>query len=168
MHGSLGAAGLWGVAGVLVLLVEAIVRLAPLALEGVGQSLSATQWGVLGAWVAFNAYSEGYRGFHRNFSPRVVARAQYLRANPRALHVALAPLYCMGLVHATRRRLVTSWLLTLGIVGIVIAVRQVAQPWRGIVDAGVVVGLAIGVVSIVYYAVRALAGAAMPVPPDAP
>ena len=119
-------------------------------------------------WVAFNAYSEGYRGFHRNFSPRVIARAQHLHAHPRALHVALAPLYCMGLVHATRRRLITSWSLTLGIVAIVVAVRQLAQPWRGIVDAGVVVGLAIGVLSILFYVGRASAGIAMPVSADVP
>ncbi len=167
MH-TLGAAGIWGIAGVVVLIVEAIVRLAPIALDAATQPLSAVQWAVLAGWVGFNAYSEGYRGFHRAFSPRVVARAQHLRAHPRALHVVLAPLYCMGLVHATRRRLVTSWLLTLGIVAIVIAVRRLDSPWRGIVDAGVVVGLAIGVASIGYHVARALAGKPMPVPPDTP
>lgn len=168
MPARLGAAGIWGIAGVLLILVEAIVRLMPLALDGADRADSVAEWATLGTWAAFNAYSEGYRGFHKNFSPRVVARAQHLHAHPRALHVVLAPLYCMGLIHATRRRLVTSWLLTLGIVGIVIAVRQLAQPWRGIIDAGVVVGLAIGVVSILYYVVRALTGAAMPVAPDTP
>jgi hypothetical protein len=169
MHAShLGAAGIWGIAGVIALLVQAIARLAPLALDVASRSLSAIQWVVLVVWVAFNAYSEGYRGFHRNFSPRVVARARALDAQPRALHVVLAPLYCMGLIHATKRRLVTSWLLVIGIAGIVIAVRQLDQPWRGIVDAGVVIGLGIGLVSIGYYVVRAFAGAAMPVPPDTP
>jgi len=33
-------------------------------------------------------------------------------------------------------------------------VRRLAQPWRGIIDAGVVVGLAWGVGSVVYYALR--------------
>ncbi|NVB84304.1 MAG: hypothetical protein HOV81_38360 [Kofleriaceae bacterium] len=169
MHpANLGAAGLWGTVGVIVVLLQAIVRLTPLALDVASRSLSPLQWTVLVVWVAFNGYSEGWRGFHRNFSPRVVARAQVLDAHPRALHVALAPLYCMGLIHATRRRLVTSWLLLVGIVGIVVAVRQLDQPWRGIVDAGVVVGLAIGLVSLVYYFARGIAGAVMPVPPDTP
>ena len=41
-------------------------------------------------------------------------------------------------------------------VAIVVFVRMLAQPWRGIIDAGVVLGLAWGVVSIVYYVVRAM------------
>jgi hypothetical protein len=31
--------------------------------------------------------------------------------------------------------------------------RLLPQPWRGIIDAGVVVGLAIGIVSILYFIV---------------
>jgi hypothetical protein len=114
------------------------------------------------------ADSEGYRAFHQNFSPRVVVRAQYLSAHPRPLFVALAPLYCMGLLHATRRRLITSWALTIGIVAIVLLVRGLPRPWRGIVDAGVVAGLTCGVLSIVYFTVRGLRGAPMPVASDVP
>jgi hypothetical protein len=43
-----------------------------------------------------------------------------------------------------------------------------AQPWRGIVDAGVVVGLGIGTASIVWHAVRAMAGTPPPVGADLP
>jgi len=161
------AASWWGIAGVLALLGNAIYRLTPYALELFEQTLTSVELVVLAAWVLFNAYSEGYRAFHRMFSPRVVARARTL-AGARRLFVVLAPLYCMGLFHATRRRVIVSWSITIGIVGIVILVRSVAQPWRGIIDAGVVVGLAWGVASIVYYTARALAGHAMPVPPDLP
>ena len=80
----------------------------------------------------------------------------------------LAAFYCMGLLHATRKRLVVSWCLTLGIIGIVIIVRLLAQPWRGIVDAGVVVGLALGTISILYFVILAFAGRALPVSPDLP
>ena len=59
-------------------------------------------------------------------------------------------------------------LLVLGIVGLVMAVRLLPQPWRGIVDAGVVVGLAIGITSIVHYTVVALLGRPLPIPPDVP
>jgi threonine/homoserine efflux transporter RhtA len=109
-------------------------------------------------------YSEGYRAFHKAFSPRVVSRAQYLAAHPRPLHVAFAPLYCMGLFHATKKRLIVSWSVTLGVVGIVLLVRELDQPWRGIVDGGVILGLSAGTLSILYYAI----GQDPPVPPDVP
>lgn len=162
------APGLWGIAGVLALLVQAIYRLTPYALEAIDAQLGTVESAVLVAWVAINAYSEGYRGFHKMFAPRVIARAQALDANPRPLLVLLAPLFCMGLIHATRKRLIVSWVLTLGIVGFVIVVRRLDQPWRGIIDAGVVVGLGAGVVSTLYFLVLALAGRPMPVSPDLP
>src|SRR5687768_4998838 len=128
----------------MMLLVQAIYRLVPYALDALAHALGPLELAGLVTWVAFNAYSEGYRGFHKMFSPRVIARARALDADPRPLFVALAPLYCMGLIHATKRRLIVSWTLTLGIVAIVVIVRMVEQPWRGIIDAGVVVGLAWG------------------------
>lgn len=162
------APGLWGFAGVLALLVQAIYRLAPYAVDAIRGPLRPLEIAVLVAWIGINAYSEGHRGFHKMFSPRVIARARALDANPRPLFVVLAPLYCMGLIHATRKRLIVSWTLTLGIVAIVIAVRMLEQPWRGIIDAGVVVGLAWGMVSMLYFFTRALAGHEMPVSPDLP
>jgi len=159
---------LWGITGVLGLLAQALYRLTPYAIDAITHPLAMVELAVLVGWVVFNAYAEGYRGFHRMFSPRVVARARALDADPKPLLVVLAPLYCMGLIHATRRRLITSWLLTLGIVAIVIAVRLLDQPWRGIVDAGVVAGLAIGSVSILYFVVLALLGRPIEVDPDLP
>ncbi len=164
MHARLGAAGVWGILGVLALLGEAIYRLMPRVIELRECPLSSSQWAALVGWVAFNAYSEGYRGFQKNFSPRVIVRAEHLSANPRPLFVVLAPLYCMGHIHATRRRLIVAWSLTIGIIALVIAVRALAQPWRGIIDAGVVVGLAIGSMSILYYWV----GPRPDVPADVP
>ena len=165
---TLRAAGLWGILGVVALLGEALYRLVPLAVDLLGSSLSLVELVVLVVWVVTCGYTEGYRGFHQQFSPRVVARAVHLSAHPRPLFVALAPLYCMGLIHATRRRLISSWILTLAIIAVVLLVREVAQPWRGIIDAGVVVGLSLGTLSIGYHALRALRGLAMPVPTDVP
>ena len=54
----------------------------------------------------------------------------------------------MALFHASRRRLMVSWLVYIGILIIIIVVRQLPQPWRGIVDAGVVVGLSWGIIAI--------------------
>jgi uncharacterized membrane protein HdeD (DUF308 family) len=72
--------------------------------------------------------------------------------------VALAPLFCMGFFHGSRARLARSWLLTLGIVALVLGIRAMPQPWRGLIDAGVVVGLSWGSVSILVHAVRASRG----------
>lgn len=162
---------LWGVVGALALLLNAIRRLAVLALEPlVDPRLELTGWhlALYVASVVLNGYAEGYRGFQRGFAPRTVARALHLARHPRALHVVLAPLYVMGLIHATRRRLIASWVLLVGIVGLVLLVRRLAQPWRGIIDAGVVVGLGWGVVVMVVQLVRGLAGRSMPVGPDVP
>jgi len=62
----------------------------------------------------------------------------------------------MGFIHATRERMILSISLTLMIVCFVFAVRMLPQPWRGIVDAGVVTGLLLGVGSIFYYFVQSL------------
>jgi hypothetical protein len=160
--------GLWGLVGVLALLADAIYRLTPYALDLAKRPLDSIEIAALVGWIAFNGYSEGYRAFHLQFSPRVIARACALDANPRPLHVALAPLFVMGMIHATQKRLIVSWAITAFIVAIVIVVRMLDQPWRGIIDAGVVVALAWGIVSMLYYAGRAFAGHAMPVDPDLP
>jgi hypothetical protein len=102
------------------------------------------------------AYAEGYKGFQKAFSPRTAARARYLRLNPRVVPVILAPFFCMGYFHATKRRKITSISLTLGIIVLIVLVSFVTQPWRGIIDAGVVVGLAWGVVSLLIFSFQAL------------
>jgi hypothetical protein len=150
---------------VVALLGQAIYRLTPMALDAIRGGLDALQIAALAGWTAFSIYAEGYRAFQRQFSPRVVARARYLSAHPRPLHVVLAPAYCMGLLHATKKRLVVSWIVTLAIIGIVIVVRRLDQPWRGIIDAGVVAALVWGTVAIVVFAARR---GPLPVSPDVP
>ena len=134
----------------------AIFRLAPIALELSTQSLSALHWAALVFSVVYMAYAEGYKGFHRGFSPRVVQRANYLRDNPRWQHVLLAPAFCMGYIYATRRRQILSIGLTLLVMGFVVIAKQLPQPWRGILDAGVVTGLTLGILSIFYFLVNSL------------
>ncbi len=159
----------WGVGGVVLLLVQAVIRLGPRAAEPLLHGEVTPHLLVLYAIsIAFNGYAEGYRAFQRQFSPRVVARALWLARNPRWPLVLLAPLFCMGHIHATRRRLILAWGVTSGLVILIAAVRMLSQPWRGIVDAGVVVGLGWGVLAIVVYLLRGLSGAPMPVPTDVP
>ena len=141
----------WGIGGVLLLLIFAIFRLAPMALELENSSMSMVHWLTLAFSVIYMAYAEGYKGFHLGFAPRVVVRARYLANNPRPLHVLLAPLFCMGYIYATRRRQIVSFALTAMIICFVIIARSMPQPWRGILDAGVVVGLSLGVLSIGYF-----------------
>lgn len=152
------AAAAWGLAGVVAIIGRAVGRLVPHALEGLAAPLAPWHWAALVGWVAFMAYFEGYKGFQRAFSPRVVLRAMHLARNPRPLHALLAPLYVMGLIHASRRRLVTSWLLVAMMVGLVLGVRHVAQPVRGLIDVGVILGLVWGVAAIFAFFAGALTG----------
>jgi hypothetical protein len=163
---------LWGTLGVVVLLVDAIVRLLPKAIEPLVDGSITTPSGL--AYVAAIvtlAYAEGYRGFQQRFSPRVAARAlQLARSRERtpAWLLVLAPLMTMGLVHATRKRLIASWLLLAMIVGFILLVALLDQPWRGAVDAGVVVGLSWGSCTIVLELVRVLRGQLPDIDPDLP
>ena len=161
-------AATWGVAGVVLILASAIYRLTPLALDTFSHSLSWTHWLALTAVVVFMAYTEGYRGFQQGFSPRVAARARYLRDQPSLIIGLLAPLFCMALVCATPRRLAYSWLLVAAIVGFVLLIQLLAQPWRGMVDLGVVVGLTWGSVSILAFTWRAFYTSAFDFPTDIP
>lgn len=163
------AAAYWGVGGTVLLLGEAIWRLTDTAVDIIRrEGLTPLQWAGFAAWVVFIVYVEGYRAFQKRFSPRVVARAMYLARNPRPLHVALAPLFCMALLYTTRRRLIASWILVVGLVGIILLVRVMPPAYRAIIDGGVVCALAWGTGVMLVYFVRALAGHAMPVPPDVP
>jgi hypothetical protein len=139
----------WGLLGVLGLLIRAVIGLAPIAaipmLDG---TLTGLHWLLLIAWVTFMAYAEGYRGFQRRFAPFVAARLLVLHQDPTWIRSMLAPAFCMGLFEATRRRLIVSWSLLIGISLLVLTVRFVPQPWRGLIDAGVVVGLSWGILAV--------------------
>lgn len=146
----------WGIGGVVSLLLFAVFRLSPMAFELASFDLAAQHWAALAGSILYMAYAEGYKGFHLAFAPRVVARARYLSAHPQLLHVILAPVFCMGYIHATKRRKLLSFALTSMIICFVLIVRVLPQPWRGIVDAGVVTGLMLGILSIIYFYVQGL------------
>jgi len=140
----------------MALLGGAIYRLTPLAIDAFRTGLSAGQWALTAAFTLFMAYSEGYRGFQMRFSPRTAARIRYLRDCPAPLRSLLAPLFAMGFFHARRRTQITAWALTTGVVILVVLVQRLEQPWRGIVDTGVVLGLSWGVLSLSWSIVQAL------------
>lgn len=153
MIGTLGA--LWGAVGVTLLLTSAIFRLTPIVLDALSQQLMWYHLVALVGNIFYMAYAEGYVAFQKNFSPRVIARAKYLQSHPKITHAIFAPLFCMGYFHATKKRKIVSISVTIGVIILIVLVRLLKQPWRGIVDAGVVVGLAWGVVSILVSAVQA-------------
>lgn len=141
-------AALWGIAGIVAVLLYAAFNLAGYALEAVAGGLSPLEWCLLAANCAFMAWAEGYRGFQLRFSPRVAARALHVFEYPTPLRQLFAPLFCTGYFGATARLQRTVWIGTLLIVLAVLLFNQVPQPWRGILDAGVVVGLSWGTVSL--------------------
>jgi len=161
-------AGVWGLVGVLTILGRGLWQITPLALEPFERGLSVFEWVLYAVCIVFMAYSEGYKGFQKAFSPRVVARALYLARHPRLLHVLLAPAFCMALFHATRKRLIVSWVLALGILALVLTVPLLPYPWRNIIDAGVVIGLGWGTVSLIVFAAQALFSGKSETSPEVP
>lgn len=158
----------WGVLGFTAILGQAIYRLTPLALHPIRHGMTGFQVGLYVVWVVWMWWSEGYRAFQKQLAPRFVKRAVWLARDRRPLYVALAPIFCLGLFHARRRRLIISWSISLGVICLIIAVRFLPMPWRGIVDGGVVVGLAWGVGWILYYFAVALAGGELAADPELP
>jgi len=154
-----GVAGaVWGLVGVNALLLYAIYRLGRMGLAAFGHELDWRHLSILVVNTLFMAHSEGYRGFQKSFSPRAVARARHLMNNPEPLRVLLAPLFVMGYFATTKRRMISAYLLTIMIVTLIILFQWLSQPWRGMLDVGVVVGLIWGVITIAINAVQAFGG----------
>ncbi len=158
----------WGLAGVSLLLGSAVYRLTPLALDAFTYDFRWYHWFFLILVLFFMAYAEGYRAFQQGFSPRVAARARYLRNHRNKLHALLAPLFCMGYFHAPKTRRITAISVTVGIIILIVLVRLLPQPWRGIVDAGVVVGLAWGLISLAVFSLQAFTAEQFDYSPEVP
>jgi len=150
-------ASLWGSVGVFYFLLNPMKRLLPLALLPFDSevtephSLTTQGWVLYAAFVVMMAYQEGYKGFQKKFSPMVVARAYSLTdstQNMWLLKMILAPLYSMGLIFASRKRLIVSWAMVFGVSIIVAICKHIPYPWRSVVDGGVVVGLSWGALAI--------------------
>jgi len=159
---------LWGIAGLAIVLLYAAGKLALLALEAVRAGMAPHEWGLFLLSMAGMAWAEGYRGFQLKFSPRVAARAWHLYCQPTVPRVVLAPLFCSGFFAASPRVLRLTWIGTLLIVAAVLLVDGLAQPWRGILDAGVVVGLLWGTTSLVFASVRTFREGRELVPAEVP
>jgi hypothetical protein len=146
---------LWGFTGIAFVFGNAIVRLGAIGFDTFLFSLSWYHWVALAVSVVFMGFAEGYKGFQRGYSPRVAARLLFLRDNVTPLRFILAPLFCMGFFDIQRKRMIVSYCLLLGILMLVQLVHMLEQPWRGIVDLGVVVGLTWGSTSIILFTLKA-------------
>ena len=149
----------WGLLGVFFIIGRAFWRLSEIAIEGIfgGEPpMTLLHWTVLTIWVILSAYSEGYRGFQKKFSPRTVARAWYLADNPTIVRLLFAPFFTMGFFDANRKTKITAYVMVFLIVSLVMVVSQIPQPWRGIVDGGVVIGLGWGLLSILLIFIRTM------------
>jgi len=162
--GVIGA--VWGFIGVSLVLGSAIYRMFDMAQGLFSAELTWYQWAALIGNVFFMAYSEGYKAFQLGFSPRVAARLRYLKENPAPLLVVLAPLFCLGFFHATKKRKIITYSLITGLVLLIIAVRMLPHPWRGIIDVGVVVGLGWGLISFWLFCIKAFTSEHFPYSPE--
>lgn len=154
MTGRAGPA-VWGVLGVVLMLSEALLRLTRLAWEGVVEQFAPLPFEIAVVWCLVNAYAEGYRGFQKRFVPQALDRAFSIDSSS-VVEVVLAPLKVLGLWRTDAKAMRRAWIMVLGISALVFAVKQLPQPWRGVIDAGVVVGLGWGTVAMVVMLVARL------------
>ncbi|MCY4641711.1 MAG: hypothetical protein OXC41_03300 [Gammaproteobacteria bacterium] len=152
------AAG-WSLAGLLLLLGFAIWRLSLYTIESLHMPMNWMHWTVFIGFTVFMAHSEGYKGFQKKFSPRFAARTKYLLANSTVTQCIFAPLFSMGFFHAPKKRIVASICLTIMIVVFIFLFQYIPQPWKGLLDAGVVIGLIWGMISTILFCTKAFSNA---------
>jgi hypothetical protein len=138
------------VAGVALSLGAAIFRLGKRALQLRERGLEPFEWAVFVVCALAFTYGEGYRALHLRFAPGVIARVAALTpaSGLRVGRALLAPLYALGLIQRERAAVLRAWLSVALIVLAVVIVRELPEPWRGIIDASVTLALTIGLVSL--------------------
>lgn len=159
--------GVWAVVQVISVLANALKRLYPIAIQPfIQKDMLPYQWALYAVWCLYMGYAEGYKAFQLKFSPMVVQRAFLIYQNPNIFNVLLAGPYAMGMFGASRKRMIVSWCVTAGVFSLTLFVKKLPYPYRAIVDAGVVVGLSYGTLSIVLLAIKAFFGGRVEAPDD--
>jgi hypothetical protein len=156
----------WSIVGVSLLLGLAIFRLSVQVVALDFSLFSLFHWLVMIIFSLFMAYSEGYRGFQKGFSPRVAARVGYLKISNNLFDLILSPLFVLGYFNTTLRRQITVVVLTLMLAVLIQLMHFVPNPWRGIIDIGVIIGLTWGLVSFYWFTYRALTQETFPHSPE--
>lgn len=139
----------WAVAGVGALFIEAIVQLGRRGIATARAGLQPEEWLVLVLLSAAFLYGEGVRALERRWVPGVVQRARELGPASPLRHRVLAPLYAMALVGSERRACARAWLGIGLVIGAVLMVRALPEPWRGMIDLAVALALFWGLIAIV-------------------
>ncbi|WP_156817055.1 hypothetical protein [Rubritalea marina] len=150
------------------LLLSAICRLAPRGFAVLSQDLTLVQWVALALFAIFMLHAEGYRGFQKKFSPRTAARVHYLYHNTTPLRALLAPLFCVGYFDASKKTRIVSTCLTIGIILLIMVVRYCPEPWRGIIDFGVTLGLSYGLASYIVFLFKVFSNKDHGIDPEMP
>ncbi len=148
-------ASIWAISGLMLLLGFACWRLSAYTIASFSMPLNWLHWVVFIAWTIFMAHGEGYKGFQLKFSPRFAARCKYLLSNATWMQTIFAPLFCMAYFHAPKKRVIATVALTIMIIIFIFMFRLIPQPWKGLLDFGVVFGLAWGAVSTTFYCYKA-------------
>ena len=145
----------WAILGLILLLGFACWRLSAYTIESFSMPLTWIHWLVFFIFTIFMAHGEGYKGFQKKFSPRFAARCKYLSHSASLIQLLLAPLFCMAYFHAPKKRVIATFALTLMIILFIFLFRMIPQPWKGLFDFGVVLGLAWGMLSTLYFCFKA-------------
>lgn len=140
---------IWALIGFIGILGFAIYRLFNHFLDALNYPWSVVQWLLLILFTAFMAYTEGYKGFQKSYSLKFSRRANSLTKDAPLTHKLLAPFFCMNYFAAEKKAMKLAYILTIMIIGLVVVFSYIPQPWRGILDIGVVVGLTWGLVATV-------------------
>lgn len=154
--GSTGGAGrwrelvapAWAVLGVSALFATASYRLGERGVGVIRDGLGGWEWMALAGLTLVFVYGEGFLALDRNWVPGLMRRARELREERSVVVRLLAPLYGLSLIGAPPAKLLPSWLGTVAIVGAILVIRALPDPWRGIIDFAVAAALAWGLVAI--------------------
>ncbi len=148
-------AQLWALTGFITILGYAVYRLAGHFIIAWDTPFAWYHWVLLIINTLFMAYSEGYKGFQKSYSIKFSNRLKELMQKPWWTKL-LAPLFCMNYFDASKKNLLLAYILTIVIVLLIVIFNYIPQPWRGILDAGVIVGLSWGITATLILALRVI------------
>jgi len=159
-------ASLWGTGGVMLLLVEAFRRTLPSALEPIrSAAFSPLQWASYFSAVALFAYGQGFKCLQRKLAPLVVKRTSVLASGESQqrtlINTLLAPVYAIGLISASKSRLIKAHYLVWGTVSLQVALQRGwvlgnSGPVLNIVNAGFCAGFFWGIAALTWQALLLL------------
>ena len=147
---------IYSIGGVIAIFSSAIYRLFPHVQKSMSYDFSALNWIILTIYLIVMIVGKGYFALHRGFVPRVINRSELLAKDGKLVDRLLAPLYCMGFFKAPKKRMIISYVMIFFIVLFIVSASKIVQPWRGIIDLGVVVGLSLGILSLLFLGFKKL------------